>query len=110
KLWKEEGAGVDRREVDAVLSLLAFALGPLGEAGLLSVMERVHGLRGVTAADRLLEPLRRWVFGNGKGNAEYVLSHPRIGEYLQRSRFAAVAARLRQGFADWSKDHCIALN
>jgi hypothetical protein len=110
KLWKEEGGGVDLREVDAVLSLLAFALGPLGEADLLSVMERVHGLRGVTAVDRLLEPLRRWVFGNGKGDAEFVLSHPRIGEYLQRSRFAAVAARLWQGFADWSKEHCIALN
>jgi hypothetical protein len=110
KLWKEEGGDVDLREVDAVFSVLAFALGPLGEADLLSVMERIHGLRGVTAVDRLLEPLRRWVFGNGKGSSEYALSHPRIGEYLQRSRFAAVAARLWRGFADWSKEHCVALN
>lgn len=110
RLWKDENRRVDLREVDAVLSILAFALGPLGEADLLSVMERIHGVRGVTAVDRLLEPLRRWVFGNGKCDTEYVLSHPRIGEYLQRSRFAAVADRLRRGFADWSKEHCVALN
>ena len=111
KLWKEEGGGgLDRREVDAVLSVLAFALGPLGDADLLALMERVYGLKGVTAVDRLLEPLRRWVFGNGKGEAGYVLTHPKIGEYLQRSRFTAVAIKLRRGFADWGKSQCIDLN
>jgi hypothetical protein len=73
-------------------------------------MERIHSLRGVTAVARLMEPLRRWVFGSGKGDAGYVLTHPKIGDYLQRSGFAAVATRLRQGFADWCKAHCIALN
>jgi hypothetical protein len=110
KLWKEEGGAVDRREVDAVLSVLAFALGPLAETDLLVLMERIHGLIGVTAVARLMEPLRRWVFGSGKGDAGYVLTHPKIGDYLQRSSFAAVATRLRQGFADWGKAHCIALN
>ena len=73
-------------------------------------MERIHGLKGVTAVDRLLEPLRRWVFGSGKGDAGYILTHPKIGEYLQRNRFVAVATQLRQGFADWGKAHCIRLN
>jgi hypothetical protein len=108
KLWKEEGGGLDRREIDAILSLLAFALGPLGEADLLALMERIHGTKGVTAVARLMEPLQRWVFGTGKGDAGYVLTHPKIGDYLQRSGFAAVAIRLRQGFADWGKAHCIA--
>ena len=58
----------------------------------------------------MLEPLRRWVFGNGKGEAGYVVSDPKIGEYLERSRFAATAARLRQGFADWGKAHRLARN
>jgi hypothetical protein len=110
KLWREEDSGVNRREVDAVLSVLAFSLGPLGETDLLALMEFIHGLRGVTAVARLMEPLRRWVFGSGKGEAGYVLTHPKIGDYLQRSGFAAVATRLRQGFADWGKVHCIALN
>lgn len=110
KLWKEEGGGVNLRQVDEVLSILAFALGPLGDADLMALMQRVHGLKGIPALDRLLQPLRRWVFGNGKSDAGYVLSHPKVGEYLQRSRFAAVATQLRQGFADWGKEHCVALN
>jgi 3-hydroxyacyl-CoA dehydrogenase len=32
-----EGGVLDRREIDAVLSVLAFALGPLGEADLLAL-------------------------------------------------------------------------
>jgi hypothetical protein len=110
KLWKEEGGHVDRREVDAVLSILAFALGPLGEADLLALMERIHGLRGLIAARRLLEPLRRWVFGSGKRDAGYVLTHPKVGEYLQGSLFAANANQVRLGFTEWGKAHCTELN
>jgi hypothetical protein len=72
-------------------------------------MECVHKSKGITAVDRLLEPLRRWVFGSG-GGVGYVLAHPKVGDYLQRSRFAAVATQLRHGFADWGSKHCIALN
>ncbi len=47
-----------------------------------------------------LNPLRRWVFGGGQSDAGYVLSHPKIGEYLQRNRFAAICytnpARVRR--------------
>jgi hypothetical protein len=110
KLWKDEGGSIDRREVDAVLSVLAFALGPLGAADLLALVERAHGLKGVTAIDRLLGPLRRWVFGSGRAESGYILSHPKVGEYLQRNRFAAVTSQLWESFADWAKAHCIALN
>jgi hypothetical protein len=110
KLWKEEGVVLDRRELDRILSVLAFALGPLGDADLLALMERIYGMRGVVAFDRVLEPLRRWVFGSGKSDAGYVLSHPKIGDYLQRERFAAKTNEIRGGFAGWGKAHCAALN
>jgi hypothetical protein len=110
KLWKEEGGSVDRREVDAVLSVLAFALGPLGDADLLALMDRAHGFKGLTTVDRLLEPLRRWVFGSGKGNTAYVLAHPKIAEYLQKSRFFAVASSMRRLFAGRGMIKFIALN
>jgi len=45
KLWKEEGSNVDRRGVDAILSVLAFALGPLGEADLLALRRAFMGSR-----------------------------------------------------------------
>ncbi len=110
KLWKEEGGHVDWNKVDAVLSVMAFALGPLSDADLVTLVERIHNLKGVIAVDRVLNPLRRWVFGGGQSDAGYVLSHPKIGDYLQRNRFVATATQLRQGFADWGKAHCIALN
>jgi hypothetical protein len=109
-LWREENAGIDRYEVDRVLSVLAFALGPLEEADLLALVERIHGMGGLLAADRLLEPLRRFVFGDGKRDTGYVLSHPKIGEYLQRERFSARSGQLRSGFAAWGKAQVEALN
>jgi hypothetical protein len=110
KLWKEEGGRVDFKEVDAVLSVLAFALGPLDGAGLRALMKRIHGLTALTTVDRLLEPLRRWVLGSGRRGEGYVLSHPKVGEYLQRNQFSCMANELRQGFAEWGKAHAIALN
>jgi hypothetical protein len=110
ELWTQEKAGIDRDEVDRVLAVLAFALGPLGEADLLELMKHIHGRSGVMAADRLLKPLRRFVFGDGKKGSGYVLSHPKIGGYLQRERFAASAAVLRRGFAAWGQAHLGELN
>ena len=73
-------------------------------------MKRIHNLTALTAVDRLLEPLRRWVFGSGREGQGYVLSHPKVGEYLQRNRFTNLANELRQGFAEWGKAHAVALN
>jgi hypothetical protein len=110
ELWRQENAGIDRDKVDKVLMVLAFALGPLEEADLLGLMKHIHGANGVTAADRLLEPLRRFVVGDGKRGSGYVLSHPKIGRYLQEERFAALAAVLRRGFAAWGQAHLGDLN
>src|SRR5262249_51608539 len=110
RLWKEEGDRFDLAQVDAVLSVFAFALGPLPQADLLALMEYIHRTKELAAVDRLLEPLRRWVFGGGQNDVGYVLTHPKVGEYLQRNRFATSAARIKQGFADWCKTHCISLN
>ena len=110
ELWRQENVGIDRDKVDRVLAVLAFALGPLGEADLLELMKHIYGTNGVIAPDRLLEPLRRFVFGDGKKGSGYVLSHPKIGRYLQGERFAAPAAVLRRGFAAWGLAHLGDLN
>jgi len=110
ELWRQENAGIDRDKVDRVLAVLAFALGPLEGADLLELMKHIYGTSGVMAADRLLEPLRRFVFGDGKRGSGYVLSHPKIGRYLQEERFAARAAVLRRGFAAWGQAHLGDLN
>jgi hypothetical protein len=110
ELWREENTGIDRHEVDRVLSVLAFALGALETADLLALMKHIHETQEIIAANRLLEPLRRFVFGNGKRGSGYVLSHPKIGEYLQEERFAASKDVLCRGFAACGKGHLGDLN
>lgn len=109
-LWREEKSGIDGREIDRVLSVLAFAHGPLEEANLLELMEQNYGPSRVISGDRLLEPLRRFVIGTGEPGSGYVLSHPKIGEYLQNDRFSARAAELRSGFMAWGKMHLEYIN
>lgn len=109
-LWREEQTGIDGREIDGVLSVLAFAQGPLEQANLLELMERNYGPSRVISVDRLLEPLRRFVIGTGEPGSGYVLSHPKIGEYLQNERFSARAAELRSSFMAWGKVHLENIN
>jgi hypothetical protein len=108
ELWQEEG--IDPAKVDEVLQILAFALGPLVQVDISALMKRIHHAKGLIAPDRLLRPLRRFVFGDGKRNSGYVLSHPKIGDYLQNERFAALADELRRGFAAWGQAHLDDLN
>jgi hypothetical protein len=70
ELWQEEG--IVGSTVDQVLSVLAFALGPLEQADVLALMKRVHDTKGLITPDSLLKPLRRFVFGSGKRDTGYV--------------------------------------
>jgi hypothetical protein len=110
ELWREEKVEIDPQAVERVLAVLAFALGPLEAADLLALTKEIHGTSGVMAADQLLKPLRRFVFGDGKRGSGYVLSHQKIGDYLRQERFAAGARELRSGFAAWCQAHLCDLN
>jgi hypothetical protein len=110
RLWKEEGAGIDAEKADRVLLILAHALGRLPEMDLLALMREVHGETELTFADRLLRPLRRFVMGDGKPQSGFVLSHPKIGDYLRAERFHAVEKPVRRAFATWGSKHLAALN
>jgi hypothetical protein len=110
RLWDAEGVNIPREEVDRVLSILAFALGPLESRDLLGLMKEIHQRDDFISEHRLLQPLRRFILGNGKPESGYVLSHPKIGEYLQGEWFGARAAALRRGFAEWGLHHLRDLN
>jgi hypothetical protein len=101
RLWDDEGLKIAREELDRVLSILAFALGPFESRDLLGLMQELYQRDDLVSEHRLLQPLRRFIRGNGRPGSGYVLSHPKIGEYLQVERFGARAAALRQGFAVW---------
>jgi hypothetical protein len=110
QLWNDEGLKIEREDVDRVLSILAFALGPLESRDVLGLMKEIHDKSDYVSEHRILQPLRRFVLGNGQQGSGYVLSHPKIGEYLQRERFGARAVALRRGYAAWGLKHLKDLN
>jgi hypothetical protein len=111
EFWRKNGSrDAEIKELYATLSVLAFAIGPLTGLDILGLIERIHGITGVVSVDLLLEPWQRFVFGNSDPDTGYVLSHPRIGEYLQRGRFSDIANKMRKGFAEWGKANAIELN
>jgi hypothetical protein len=103
RLWAEEKQTIDRRDVDRALSILAFALGPLESRDLLDLVTEIHQTSDFLSEHHLLQPLRRFVIGNGKAGSGYVLSHPKIAEYLQRQRFSGRSVVLQKGFVTWGQ-------
>jgi hypothetical protein len=110
RLWSAEGIVDAGDTADSVLSILAFALGPLESRDLLDLMKAIHLRDDLIAEHRLLQPLRRFILGNGKPESGYVLCHPKVGEYLQAERFGARAATLRRALAIWGLNHLRDLN
>jgi len=110
KLWVSEKANFDRNDIDQILSILAFAFGPLESRELLGLIAIISRTDGIVFEDRLLQPLRRFVQGSGKAGQGYVLNHPKIGDYLQRQRFSGHATKLRMAFVKWGQDHLQTLN
>jgi hypothetical protein len=109
KLWRDEGLNIDRVELDRVLSILAFALGPLEERDLLELLKAIYKRDGLITVHHVLEPLRRFVIGNGQPGHGYVLSHPRLAEYFQRHGYPDEKVRIREGFVAWGQCHLRAL-
>jgi hypothetical protein len=110
KAWKEEGANVDRRTVDATLAVLACTFGPLEGADLARLVQEVHDSPSVLSPQRLLDPLRRFVRG-GSTPGGYVLNHPKIGQYLRHGYLDSSAVwKTLQGFAEWGRTTVAALN
>lgn len=108
--WEAENIKVDLNDIDAVFSILAYAYGPLEANDLISLLQCIYGNSGLVTEHRLLEPLRRFVIGNGLPGQGYVLCHPRLGEYLRDRRFRAPASQIKSGFAQWSLGQLEALN
>ena len=113
KAWRDEGASVDPLAVDATLAVLACAFGPLGRDDLARLVNEVHGVPFVLSTQRLLKPVRRFVMRTPDADTEggYILSHPKIGQYLRDDYLNASAVRMTfQGFADWGRRTVAALN
>jgi hypothetical protein len=102
KAWREAGEQVNQRDVDAILMILAFAYGPLEGRDLLRLVSRFPGTNSAFLPVQLLEPLRRFIVGDGSRERGYVLNHPKIGEHLQ-ARFRDARQQVEKIFAEWGR-------
>jgi AAA ATPase domain/Trypsin-like peptidase domain len=101
KLW---GAGVGTREpaVRTTFNVLAAALGPLEQAGLLALVRREHDIGG-DELHEAIEDLERMVIYEWP--ASVALSHPRIGAHrLEQLRNDGELERYEELFLGWGRE------
>jgi uncharacterized protein YeeX (DUF496 family) len=103
KAWREAGEQVNRNDIDTVLAILAFAYGPLERLDLHELTSQFPGLSRTFSLVQLLEPLRRFVIGDGSRSRGFVLSHPKIGEHFRSDRFCDAAQRIGETFINWGR-------
>lgn len=90
--------------LDTTLAVLAMALGPIEGPHLTDLVCSICGLPRPSASDRFVNPLKRFIAGDGRADHGYVLNHPKLGEYLREERFDSTTLQsVEQAFLDWGR-------
>lgn len=110
RTWTDEQTRVDPVLVDAVMVVLACAQGPVSLRTLEALLARVYPGERIVS-EGTLRPVRRFVMGDGASSG-YVLSHPKLADYLRNERFAGgtIVDRTRRHFVEWGQDVVRTLN
>ncbi|MCB1956123.1 MAG: DUF4062 domain-containing protein [Rhodocyclaceae bacterium] len=98
QLWGDNSPLRERR-VQAVLDLLAGALGPLARDDLIELAPAEADLNSWTL-DEAMSPLARFVVGDG-GSQGFVFGHPRLAEYFRERLTRREQARTDERFLGW---------
>ena len=112
---RDHGAQIDEPAVLVYLAVLACAYGPVTSDELSELVRQVGGVMPGFRIENALYPLRRFVIGTGRRckakDAGYVLSHPKLGEYLRQDYFdQKQIARVQECFARWGREILRQLN
>jgi hypothetical protein len=101
EIWALRERPIDVATLDVILALLACALGRLRHADLAEVYRCWRGIE-FTLSTEALEPIGRFILGDG-GKSGYVLTHPKLGDFLREEHFAdpLVPRRAREAFLRW---------
>jgi hypothetical protein len=96
-----------QKDVQAILSILSMALGPLTRDDILALAPRDADLSGWTLDDAL-RPVERFVTRSGSEDV-YVFSHPRFGAFLRDRMGAAEQRRWESRYLQWGEQTLDAL-
>jgi hypothetical protein len=110
RAWWDAGAAIDEDLTQAILAVLACALGPIRFVELERLVREVHAVRTVFSVDSL-RPIERLVIGDGRV-VGYSLSHPKLAEYFRNEHFRGgeVIQRTQTAFIEWGRSTVRALN
>ena len=87
-----------------MFAVVAVALGPLEADDLIDLVCDLGAIANAFSARNLLRPLRRFVIGDGSRESGFVLSHPKIGQYLQEEYLSRrVVDRTQKTFVTWGR-------
>jgi len=78
---------IDQDDIWRALAVLTFAQGPVSSRDFLWLFSEIHDRAAPVTERYLLEPLRRFVIGNGQKEKGYAFAHPNIAEYLRQTHF-----------------------
>jgi len=107
-LWSKE-APQREAEAQALLNLLAGALGPLSKEDILHLAPDEAELK-MGGLEQHLASLSRFVIGDGIRQG-YVFSHPRLGNYFLEERFSELERQeVERCFLAWGEKTLAALN
>lgn len=108
-LWGKE-TPLREPAVQAILMLLAGALGPLTQAAILEIASPEAVLTNVFALSEALRPLKRFVLGDGREQG-YTFSHPRLGGYFYEEWLTEGERQtIEHRFLEWGRRTLSALN
>lgn len=108
--WRDDKTAVDEQTVQAILAILACALGPVRLVELAFLLPRVHDAHQIISTDSL-DPIRRFVIGDGV-EVGYSFSHPKLAEHFRDEHFGGgqVIQKTRAAFVEWGRQTARALN
>lgn len=85
--WSALQDPINRRSIDAALAVLSAAFGPMEKDDFVSLVSELNGEVEPLSAASYIGPIRRFVIGKGTETDGYVLSHPKLGQYLTEEHF-----------------------
>lgn len=80
EIWRSSGEQIDHDAQDALLNVLAVALGPLSKDDVLALAP--DELKNSQALKRTVQALNRFIIGDGTTEHGYVFSHPRLDDHF----------------------------
>ena len=109
-LWEEKGQDPLAKEAtEALLDLLAFALGPLLLEDIMQLIGDEFRLHSSNRIAQALKPLSRLVIGDGIEQG-FIYSHPRLGYYFLDKKTKTEKKRWENCFLKWGKEAVKSLN